>query len=83
MFGAIGYVFVKLECEPAPFLLGFVLGPMMEDHFRRALLVSRGDFTVFLTHPIAAGLLLVSALALLAMLLPRIRKARKVAFREE
>jgi TctA family transporter len=83
VFGALGYLFIKLECEPAPFLLGFVLGPMMEDHFRRALLISKGSFMIFVTHPIAAGLLLVAALALLAMLIPTIRKVRKEAFKED
>jgi putative tricarboxylic transport membrane protein len=83
VFGVIGYIFIKLECEPAPFLLGFVLGPMMEDHFRRALLISKGDFMIFLTRPISAVLLLVAALALLAMLIPTIRKVRKEAFKED
>jgi putative tricarboxylic transport membrane protein len=83
VFGALGYVFVKLDCEPAPFLLGFVLGPMLEDHFRRALLISRGDFMIFLTHPISAVLLGIAALVLLAMVLPRIRAVRQEAFREE
>src|SRR5204863_636192 len=57
-FGVLGVLFVKLECEPAPLLLGFVLGPMMEENLRRALLLSRGDPTVFLTRPISLGLLL-------------------------
>jgi TctA family transporter len=82
-FGVLGYVFVKLECEPAPFLLGFVLGPMLEDHFRRSLLVSRGDFTIFVTHPIAAILLATAAIALFLSLVPMIRQVREVAFREE
>jgi putative tricarboxylic transport membrane protein len=81
-FGAIGYVFMKLDCEPAPFLLGFVLGPMLEDHFRRAMLISRGDPTIFLTHPISAVLLGVAALALVAMLMPTVRKVREKAFLE-
>lgn len=80
-FGAIGYVFIKLDCEPAPFLLGFVLGPMLEDHFRRAMLVSRGDPMIFLTHPISAALLGASTLALLAVLLPSVRRLRGQAFR--
>jgi len=53
-FGLLGVIFVKLGCEPAPLLLGFVLGPMMEENLRRALLLSRGDFTVFATRPISA-----------------------------
>ncbi len=56
-FGVIGYLFLKLECEPAPLLLGFVLGPMMEENLRRSLLLSRGDFTVFVTRPLSMGLL--------------------------
>ncbi len=54
IFGVLGYLFVKLECEPAPLLLGFILGPMMEENLRRALLLSRGDPTVFVTRPISA-----------------------------
>ena len=80
-FGAIGYLFIKLDCEPAPFLLGFVLGPMLEDHFRRAMLVSRGDPMIFIERPISALLLGVSALALGAVLLPSVRKWRGLAFR--
>ena len=57
LFGVLGYVFVKLGCEPAPLLLGFILGPMMEENLRRALLLSRGDWTVFVTRPISALLL--------------------------
>jgi len=75
-FGALGYIFIKLECEPAPFLMGFVLGPLMEDHFRRALLISHGDFTIFLTHRIAATLLAFSLLALVVTLVPSVRKVR-------
>ena len=82
VFSAIGYIFVKLDCEPAPFLLGFVLGPMLEDHCRRALLISRGSPMIFLTHPISAALLGIAALALLAVLLPTVRKFRGEAFKE-
>jgi TctA family transporter len=82
MFGVIGYIFVKLDCEPAPFLLGFVLGPMLEDHFRRAMLISRGSPMIFLTHPISAVLLGIAALALLAVLLPTVSKFRGEAFKE-
>ena len=57
IFGLLGYVFFKLGCEPAPLLLGFILGPMMEENLRRALLLSRGDPTVFFTRPLSAGLL--------------------------
>jgi putative tricarboxylic transport membrane protein len=80
-FGAMGYVFIKLDCEPAPFLLGFVLGPMLEDHFRRAMLVSRGDPMIFFTRPISAVLLALSALALIVVLLPSVRRLRGKAFK--
>ena len=69
----LGYVFRKLDCEPAPMLLGFILGPMMEEYLRRALLLSRGDPTVFLTRPISATLLAVSAVALVVVLLPALK----------
>jgi putative tricarboxylic transport membrane protein len=82
-FGALGVLFVKLECEPAPLLLGFVLGPMMEENLRRALLLSRGDPTVFLTRPISLGLLLAAVALVLLIALPNIRKTREVAFQEE
>ena len=65
-FGFVGYVFVKLGMEPAPLLLGFILGPMMEENLRRALLLSRGDWTVFATRPLSASLL-GAALVLLAI----------------
>ncbi|MFO1322128.1 MAG: tripartite tricarboxylate transporter permease [Burkholderiales bacterium] len=81
-FGFLGYVFIKLKCEPAPLLLGFILGPMMEDHFRRALTIARGDPTVFVTRPISCTLLVVAALLLLAVVAPNIRKARQQAFQE-
>ena len=61
LFGLIGVIFVKLECEPAPLLLGFVLGPMMEENLRRALLLSRGDPTVFFTRPLSLVMLLMAA----------------------
>ena len=57
LFGAFGYLLAKIGCEPAPMLLGFILGPMMEEFFRRALLIERGDFMVFIDRPISAGLL--------------------------
>ncbi len=56
-FAVVGYIFYKLSCEPAPLLLGFILGPMMEENLRRALLLSRGDWSTFLTRPLSAGLL--------------------------
>ncbi len=83
MFGFIGYLFLKLECEPAPLLLGFILGPMMEENLRRAMLLSRGDATVFVTRPLSASLLAVAALLLVIIALPAIRKKREEAFVEE
>ena len=81
-FGLLGYLFIKLDCEPAPLLLGFVLGPMMEDNLRRAMLLSRGNPGVFFTRPLSLALLLV-ALALLAIVvLPAVRKKREEAFQE-
>jgi TctA family transporter len=79
-FGAIGYLFIKLDCEPAPFLLGFVLGPMLEDHFRRAMMVSQGDPMIFVERPISAVLLGLALLALVAVLVPGVRRLRRVAF---
>lgn len=83
IFGFIGYVFIKLGCEPAPFLLGFILGPLMEENLRRALLVSRGNWSTFVTRPLSAGLLAVAVLLLLIVLLPAVKKKRKEAFVED
>src|SRR5687767_12232344 len=82
MFGGIGYLLVKLDFEPAPLLLGFVLGPMLEENLRRAMIVSRGDATVFVTQPLSLILLLMSAALLTVVLLPSIRKKREEAFTE-
>jgi len=82
-FGLIGYLFFKLGCEPPPLLLGFVLGPMMEENFRRALLLSRGDFTTFLTRPLSLGLLIAAALLVVIVALPAVKKTREEAFVEE
>ena len=81
-FGLLGVVFAKLACEPAPLLLGFVLGPMMEENLRRALLLSRGDPTVFATRPISAGLLAAALLLVLVITLPNMRRRREEAFQE-
>jgi TctA family transporter len=81
-FGAIGVLFAKLDCEPAPLLLGFVLGPMMEENLRRALLLSRGDPSVFATRPISAGLLAAAILLVLIITLPNMRRRREEAFQE-
>lgn len=81
-FGLLGYVLVKLECEPAPLLLGYVIGPMLEENVRRAMLLSRGDPAVFFTHPISGGLLLLAAVVLALALLPSIQKTRDKVFQE-
>jgi TctA family transporter len=83
IFGFLGVVFVKLECEPAPLLLGFVLGPMMEENLRRALLLSRGDATVFFTRPLSLAMLCLAAGLLLLIVLPNFRRKREEAFQEE
>jgi putative tricarboxylic transport membrane protein len=81
-FGVIGYAFRKLDCEPAPLLLGLVLGPMLEENFRRAMVLSSGDWSIFLRRPISAGFLLLAAALLVAVTLPNIRRGREEAFRE-
>jgi putative tricarboxylic transport membrane protein len=81
-FGLIGYLFTKLGCEPAPLLLGFILGPMMEEHLRRAMLLSRGDWSVFITRPLSAGLLAAALLLLVIVTLPAIKAKREEAFVE-
>jgi putative tricarboxylic transport membrane protein len=82
LFGVLGYVFRKLGCEPAPMMLGFILGPMMEEYLRRALLITKGDATVFVTRPISAALLAVSAVALVVVLLPAMKEKREEVFRD-
>ncbi len=82
-FGVLGYICVKLECEPAPMILGFILGPLMEENLRRAMLLARGDALVFVQKPISAAFLL-AALVLLALIAaPNIRKKREQVFVEE
>jgi putative tricarboxylic transport membrane protein len=81
-FGLLGYLFIKLDCEPAPLLLGFVLGPMMEDNLRRAMLLSRGNPGVFFTRPLSLALLLVALALLIVVVLPAVRKKREEAFQE-
>jgi putative tricarboxylic transport membrane protein len=79
LFGFLGYLFAKLKMEPAPLLLGFVLGPMMEEHLRRAMLLSRGDPMVFFQRPISATLLVLAIVALVLMLLPNLRRGKEQA----
>jgi TctA family transporter len=79
VFGFAGYIFRKLACEPAPLLLGFVLGPMIEENLRRALLLSDGDWTTFVSTPLSAGLLLAALMLVLLSALPQMMKGRGVA----
>jgi TctA family transporter len=82
LFGALGYVFRKLDCEPAPMLLGFILGPMMEEQLRRAMLLSKGDPSVFLTRPISAIMIVLALVLLIVVLAPAVRRTRNEAFAE-
>ena len=70
LFGFLGYVFAKLDCEPAPMLLGFILGPLMEEYLRRALIIGRGDWSVFVTNPISATMLVLAVVAMAFVLMP-------------
>ena len=81
-FAVFGYVALKLECEPAPLILGFVLGPMMEENLRRALLISRGDAMVFVQEPISLAFLLIAAGLLIVLAAPAIRRKREEALTE-
>src|SRR5881409_554956 len=82
LFALIGYAFYKLSCEGAPLLLGFILGPMMEENLRRALLLSRGDWSTFATRPLSAGLLIAAAIMIITVILPGISGKREAAFQE-
>ena len=82
-FGILGYVLIKLGCEPAPFLLGFVLGPLLEDHLRRAMIISRGDPAIFIETPVSAVLLVLALAAIIIAVLPAIRQKREEVFVEE
>jgi TctA family transporter len=83
LFGIVGYGFIKLGCEPAPLLLGFILGPMMEENLRRALLLSRGDWGVLVTRPLSASLLAAAIALVIVVALPSIKAKRAEAFVEE
>jgi TctA family transporter len=83
LFGLFGYICAKLGAEPAPMLLGYIIGPMMEEYLRRALLLSHSDPMVFVTRPISATMLAMAAIALIVVLLPSLRKKREEAFHEE
>jgi putative tricarboxylic transport membrane protein len=82
-FGVLGYLLMKVGCEPAPLLLGFVLGPLLEEFFRRAMTISRGDPSVFVTRPISALMLALAVVALVLAVLPQIRRKREEVFAEE
>jgi TctA family transporter len=83
VFAVIGYLFHKFGFEPAPLILGFILGPMMEENLRRSLLMSRGDWTIFITRPIAAVMVALAVLLLVAIALPFIGKKREEVFVDE
>jgi TctA family transporter len=83
VFGVLGFVLIRAGCEPAPLLLGFVLGPLLEENLRRALLISRGDPSVFVTRPISGVLLTLALIALVVAVLPAIRRKRDVVFAED
>jgi putative tricarboxylic transport membrane protein len=83
VFGILGYLLIKLGCEPAPLLLGFILGPMFEEQLRRAMILSHGDPSVFVTRPISGSLLLLAAVVLGLMLMPSISRKRQQVFVEE
>ena len=81
-FGVLGYLLMKLDCEPAPLLLGFILGPLMEVYMRRAMLLSRGDSMVFFERPLSLTFLILAAILLLIVIAPNVRKKREEAFQE-
>jgi TctA family transporter len=83
LFGVLGYFLIRMGCEPAPLLLGFVLGPLLEENLRRALIISRGDPSVFVSRPISLVLLVLAAAAVVVAALPAIRRKREVVFSEE
>ena len=82
LFGLLGYTFAKVDCEPAPMLLALILGPMMEEYLRRALIISQGDPTVFFRRPISLGILITSAIALVIAVIPSIRAKREETFQD-
>jgi len=81
IFGFISYLFIKWKCEAAPLLLAFVLEPIIEQNFKRALQISYGDPTIF-TKPISLGLWIFGAVLLVLMVLPVFRRKREAAFQE-
>jgi TctA family transporter len=83
LFGLFGYICAKIGAEPAPMLLGYIIGPMMEEYLRRALLLSRSDPLVFLQRPISATMLVMAVLAMAVVMMPALRKKREEAFKED
>ena len=81
-FSVLGYLFVKFGCEPAPLLLGYLLGPLMEVYMRRAMLLSRGDPLIFFQRPLSLAFLIIATVALILVLLPNFRRVREEAFQE-
>ena len=81
-FGLLGYVLVELECELAPVLFGVIVGPMIEEYLRRAMLLSQGDPMIFLKRPISATLLAIAVISIVLAALPKIRKRREEVFRD-
>lgn len=81
--GLLGYLLIKLECEPAPLLLGFVLGPLLEENFRRTLVLSHGEFSAFITSPVACVLLIVAVVMVAMFSMPRLARRREQVFSEE
>jgi putative tricarboxylic transport membrane protein len=81
--GVVAYLLIRWGCEPAPLLLGFVLGPLLEENLRRTLIISRGDPSVFVTRPISLVLLLLAVAALVVAVLPLVRRRREQIFGEE
>jgi TctA family transporter len=82
IFGIVGYVFFKLRLQPAPLLLGFIVGPLLEENLRRSLVVSRGDPSVFVTRPISGTLVAAAIVLLLVLLLPAVQRGRETALKE-
>jgi putative tricarboxylic transport membrane protein len=78
----VAYVLIKLDCEPAPLILGFILGPMMEEQMRRAMMINFGDVTIFLTRPLSATFLIAAVVLMLLIALPSLRAKREVALQE-
>lgn len=81
-FAAFGYLLVKVGLEPAPLVLGFILGPLMEENLRRSLVLARGDPMIFVTRPLSLALLLMAAAVVLLVAVPQFRKTRAAAFQE-